>query len=453
MTKIAVVGAGYVGLVTGACLAKLGHAVLCLEVDERRLIELKNGRSPIHEPGLSELLAEGIAQGRLRFSDDYREVATVDFAFIAVPTPPREDGSADTAYVRCAVSSVLNHCSPGLTIAIKSTVPVGLGDEMAQLAAGYGKGVEVVSNPEFLRQGAAVRDFLEPDRVVIGASSVATASHVADLYSSLKCPVLMVTRKSAELGKYTANALLASKISFMNEISHIASALEADVDDVARIVGTDRRIGTSFLQAGLGWGGSCFPKDVLALSSLARSYGCPTPILRAVYDVNEGQKDHVTELLVEAVQLQESPVVAILGLAFKPKTDDVRGSPALDVARRLLSRRVAVRAHDPQASANAMRMVPELTCPPDPYEAVAGADAVLLATEWPEYQQLDWILIRELMRGNVVIDGRNVLDLAALSSLGFRYSGFGRRRMDGGAAARSTLSTHRNGDQAGAAFP
>ena len=297
---------------------------------------------------------------------------------------------------------------------------MGTADIIGQMASVLGAGIEVVSNPEFLRQGTAVRDFLNPDRVVIGASSLQSAVDVARLYGRLDVPIVAVDRRSAELAKYTANALLATRISFMNEISHIAAAVDADVDDVARIVGMDGRIGPAFLKAGLGWGGSCFPKDVLALSSAAASNGCSTPILQAVYETNELQREYAAKLLLDAVRTVHDPVVAVLGLAFKPNTDDVRGSPALAIAGRLLKEGVVVRVHDPRALANASRVLPGVDCCPDPYSALEGADALLLATEWEEYGALDWVLIRETMRGKTVLDGRNVLNRVLLAELGFR---------------------------------
>ena len=432
MAQLAVVGAGYVGLVTAACLSEFGHQVTCIEVDEGRLSRLRSGDLPIHEPGLSELVSKHTLDGRLRFAGEYGPIAGAEFVFIAVPTPPRKDGAADTSHVLQAVNSLIPHARPGVVIVIKSTVPVGTGDQLAGLALVLEAGLEVVSNPEFLRQGTAVHDFMAPDRVVIGASSTHEAARVADLYASLEAPVVCVDRRSAELAKYTANALLATRISFMNEISHIAAAVHADVDDVARIVGLDRRIGPAFLQAGLGWGGSCFPKDVLALRWVAATSGCPAPILEAVYKTNELQREGAAELLLSAVRAIDDPVVAILGLAFKPNTDDVRGSPALSIARRLLKEGVIVRAHDPFAAVNAGRVLPDVDYRPEPYSALDGADALLLATEWEEYRGLDWVLVRETMRGKTVLDGRNALDALFLRELGFRYWSIGGGAHDNG---------------------
>jgi UDPglucose 6-dehydrogenase len=280
---------------------------------------------------------------------------------------------------------------------------------------------------------------LHPDRVVIGAASAEGVERLALIYTPLDAPIVAVDRRSAELAKYTANALLAARISFMNEISHIAMAVNADVDDVARIVGMDRRIGPAFLRSGLGWGGSCFPKDVLALTSTAALNGCHTPILRAVYEINQLQAKHTAKLLLDAVSGIEEPVVAILGLAFKPNTDDVRGSPALGIARQLLAEGVIVRAHDPFALINASRVLPDVQYHEDAYSALDGADAVLLATEWEEYCSLDWVLVRESMRGKTVVDGRNSLNRVLLNELGFCYWSFGRAIHTNGNAAMAHL--------------
>jgi UDPglucose 6-dehydrogenase len=444
VARLAVIGAGYVGLVTAACLSELGHRVTSIEVDETRLSALSAGELPVHEPGLAELVCRNARDGRLQFTDEYAKTRDVESVFIAVPTPSRDDGSADISYVLQAIDSLIPHVLPGTTIVIKSTVPVGTADSIAGLQPVLDARIEIVSNPEFLRQGTAVQDFLQPDRVVIGASSLQAAVDVTRLYASLDAPIIAVDRRSAELAKYTANALLATRISFMNEIAHIATALQADVDEVARIVGLDRRIGPSFLGAGLGWGGSCFPKDVLALSSAASGHGCSTPILEAVYEVNRLQGKHATKLLLEGISGTDEPIVAILGLAFKPNTDDVRGSPALGVAKQLLEEGVTVRAHDPHALVNAGRVLPDVDYCEDTYSALDGADAVLLATEWEEYYDLDWVLVRESMRGKTVVDGRNVLDGAHLTELGFQYRSFGRPQYNGNGNGNGT-DHHTNG--------
>ncbi|MDP9378873.1 MAG: UDP-glucose/GDP-mannose dehydrogenase family protein [Chloroflexota bacterium] len=426
--RIGVIGAGYVGLVTGACFAHLGYRVVCIETDPWRLAMLHRGELPIHEPGLDELVARGRRAGRLDFTSDYVVgLNLADVAFIAVPTPPRPDGQADTSFVLSAVRSALEHAPQGLILVTKSTVPVGTADAITELARRSGRGdVHVVSNPEFLREGSAIRDFLHPDRVVVGASDPEAASVVAGLYESLEAPVITCDWRSSELAKYTANALLATRISFINEISALCEAVGADIEEVGRIVGSDRRIGPDYLGAGLGWGGSCFPKDLRALDAMAAEHGCPAPILRGVREVNERQRGKALALLLAAVRTREEPTVGVLGLAFKPGTDDVRGAPALDVIAGLLGEGVAVHAHDPVASANARREVPDACYCVDPYEVAKGCHALLLATDWAEYLGLDWGRVRSLMRGDTVVDGRNVLDGSILNQLGFRYISFGR---------------------------
>lgn len=436
MSRITVIGAGYVGLVTGGGLAWMGHSVVLLESDRSRLARLIDGHLPIHEPGLAELLAEAREAGRLRFGHDYAAVIpSSDYAFLAVNTPAGPDGEADTRFVFSAVRMLLEHARPGLTLVTKSTVPVGTGDEIERLVSEAGlDGIEVVSNPEFLREGSAVEDFLHPDRIVVGTSRPATAEAVARLYEGLDAAVFVTSRRSAELAKYAANALLATRISFINEIASISEAVGADVEEVARVVGADSRIGPKFLQAGLGWGGSCFPKDLSALAAMAARSGRRAAILEAVIEVNARQRQRTVELLRDATGGREGATVGVLGLAFKPHTDDLRGSPALDIIGRLLEHGVRVRAHDPQAMAHASLLLPTVTLSHEPYDVAEGADALLLATEWPEYLQLDWTRIRRAMRGRLLLDGRNALHGGILRALGFEYRSFG--RADDRAAAR-----------------
>ena len=426
--RIAVIGAGYVGLVTSACLANLGHAVTCVEIDPERLARLERGEVPIYEPGLDEIVTHNRLAGRLAFTADHAAaIQDAAFAFVAVNTPPGLDGQADTSFVFAAARAIIAHAAPGLVLVTKSTVPVGTGDTIARLAAAAGRAdVEVVSNPEFLREGCAIADFMMPDRIVVGAEAPGAADAVAMLYESLGPTAVVTDRRSAELAKYAANAFLATRISFMNEIATICEAVAADVTEVAHIMGLDRRIGPAFLQAGLGWGGSCFPKDVRALAATAIQHGCRPSILQAALDVNARQRERVFERLRDAVAGRPEATVAVLGLAFKPGTDDVREAPALEIVAGLIEAGVHVRAHDPVAAENAHRALPNIANCPDAYAAASGADALLLATEWGEYQSLDWPAIRNVMRGTLVIDGRNILDGTLLSSLGFTYVGIGR---------------------------
>ncbi len=427
-SSVTVIGAGYVGLVTSACLAELGHTVVCVEINPLRLAMLERGEIPIYEPGLEELVRRHRTDGRLTFTDDYTvAIPAADFAFIAVNTPPAADGRADTSFVFSAADAILAHARPGLIIVTKSTVPVGTGDALAQRArAGGHASVKIVSNPEFLREGSALADFMVPDRIVVGAADPAAGRAVAGLYASLDAPVIVCDRRSSELAKYAANAFLATRISFMNEIATLCEAAAADVEAVARVMGTDRRIGPAFLRAGLGWGGSCFPKDVRALAAIAADHGHPSALLPAAVTVNAQQRGRVVAQLVAAVQGRTDATVGILGLAFKPGTDDVRESPALAVAERLHEDGIRVRAHDPVAMANAQIVLPGIEYCHDPYEVAVGCDALLLATEWPDYLVLDWHRLRERVRGTVLLDARNALDGKIASAFGFDYRSIGR---------------------------
>jgi UDPglucose 6-dehydrogenase len=421
---VTVIGGGYVGLVTAACLAHLGNRVTVVETDHERLRELCRGRCPIHEPGLPELLAEGSASGGLRFTHDCASaVPESELVFVTVNTPARDDGETDTTWVLAAVDAASVYMRPGTTLVIKSTAPPGTADK---LAADLPDGVEAVCNPEFLRQGTAVQDFMQPDRIVIGVQDRAAADPLLDAYATLDSPIIITSRRSAELAKYAANAFLAMRISFINEVSELADAVGADVEEVAAVVGSDSRIGPSYLRAGLGWGGSCFPKDVLAQISTARRHGCRPTLLEATHEVNRRQRERALESLLAAARQQRDPTIAIFGLAFKPGTGDLRGSPSLEIIGRLLEAGCHVQAHDPVASAAAARLLPNVRYCETPYEAAAGADAALLATEWDEYRSLDWVQVYGAMRGDRIVDGRNCLDRPALEAIGFQCHAFGR---------------------------
>lgn len=423
--RVTVIGGGYVGLVTAAGLADIEHEVTCLESSLERVAQLQAGHLPIFEPGLPELVAMNRAASRLSFSSDYQSaIAGADLIFLAVNTPEGVEGHADTRFVFTAARAALEHARDGQVLVVKSTVPVGTADALAALARTGGGGVSVVSNPEFLREGMALTDFFKPDRIVIGKDDEKAAAVVASAYSMLSAPVIQCSRRSAELAKYAANALLAARISFMNEIAGICQEAGADIDEVTSIVGADRRIGENYLKAGLGWGGSCFPKDIRALVATARALGRTPLILEAVSQVNALQRHTGFSMLKS--HLGPGSAVAILGLAFKPDTDDIRGAPALEVMSQLLQAGYRVKAHDPAAVANARAVYPEVEYSASAYDAVEGAAGLLLATEWPEYLALDWQRVHDLMHGHVVLDGRNILDPALLCALGFRYLSFGR---------------------------
>jgi len=428
MSQISVIGAGYVGLVTGACLAELGHHVCCLDIDADKIAALRAGRVPFYEPGLAELVAAMRADGRIRFTTSYAEaVPGAEFIFIAVNTPAGAEGQADLMAVRSAVRALAPLLRPGAVIVNKSTVPIGTGDLVTWLVARHTRvPFSVVSHPEFLREGSALDDFRHPDRLVFGARERAAAERVAALYGQLSCPVIITDIRTAEMIKYASNAFLATRISFINEIAAICERLGADVTEVARGMGYDRRIGHHFLQAGIGWGGSCFPKDVRALIHMAAASGSHPQLLRAVVEINHDQRLRVVQKLQALLGSLEERVVALWGLAFKPNTDDLRNAPALELAELLRHEGCLLRAYDPVAMERARALLPGVTLCGDAYDAASGADAVVLVTEWDEFRHLDLPRVRALMRTPVLIDGRNALDPAAVRACGIVYVGVGR---------------------------
>ena len=426
--RVCVLGAGYVGLVTAACLSEIGHTVTVLEVDRNRRTLLQRGVVPIREPGLDDIVARQVATGRLSFeATDDDLLRDADVVMIAVGTPPTIGGRADMTAVEDAFRAI-THAAPRALVVVKSTVPPGTAARLegSARADGY-EGVRVVSNPEFLREGRAISDFMRPDRIVIGSSDREAGAAVAALYVPLRASVIQCRPEEAELSKYASNALLAARISFMNEISWIADRVGADVTRVSSIVGQDARIGPAFLSAGLGWGGSCFPKDVSALAALAEDLGEDAPMLRATIAVNHRQRERALDLALRALEFApEHPAVAVLGVAFKPGTDDVRESPALWLVTRLLGAGLDVRVTDPLAMEQARSVEPAATYVRDPQAAIRGADVVILATEWPEWQSLDWGAAARAMRGDTVIDARNVLSAGAVMAAGLRYRALGR---------------------------
>jgi UDPglucose 6-dehydrogenase len=425
---VAMVGAGYVGLTTGACLAHLGHRVVVVDVDKGRIEGLRAGQMPIFEEGLAELVAEGVEAGRLSFTlDAANAVAGAEFVFLCVPTPRGADGSADLRHVRDAARHVGPHLRPDAVVVTKSTVPVG---SAAAVAGALGRPeVAVVSNPEFLREGRAIHDCLHPDRVVVGALDRAIAERVAGLYASLDAPVVITDPASSETIKYAANAFLAMKVSFINSVANLCQRVGADIGDVIEGMSYDRRIGADHLTPGPGWGGSCFPKDTSALIRLAEDHGYDFALLRQVVAVNEEQFEYVAERAAEAAGgVMAGARIAVWGLTFKAGTDDLRDSPAIAVIRRLRARGALVVAYDPTQPDPSDPVLAglglELT--EDPYSACQDARCLLLLTEWAEFAAADLVKAAAGMASPTLIDGRNLLDPAAARAAGFRYEGIGR---------------------------
>jgi len=431
MKNIAIIGAGYVGLVSGACFSDLGNKVTCVDINEQRIANLSKGIMPIFEPGLEELIRRNVGAKRLYFTTSYEQsLADADYVFIAVGTPSDVDGQADLRYVRMAAESIADTMDHYLIIVNKSTVPVGTGDWLADIVRSRRPDVpdfDVVSCPEFLREGSAISDFMNPDRVILGATNRDAAERVARLHLPLRTRLMITDLRTAEMVKYASNAFLATKISFINEIANICEALGADVKEVAYGMGLDNRIGHAFLGAGLGWGGSCFPKDVKALASMAEVESRHPHLLHAVMDINRDQRHSPLRKIENFLGRDlRGTVIGILGLSFKPNTDDMREAPSLEIIRNLQRKGATVRAYDPVAMQNAARLLSDVEMMDTPYEVADGADALVLVTEWNEFQNLDLIRVKESMRQPILIDGRNIYDPTAVSDLGFQYSGIGR---------------------------
>jgi len=450
--NVCVIGTGYVGLTTGACLAFLGHKVTCIDSDERKVELLRKGGTPIYEPLLTDLLAD--AKPNLRFDTDYAVgVPNADVIFIAVGTPPTPNGSPDLKYLCAAATGIGKHFQGEFTVVVnKSTVPIGSGNWVGSLvrdAWEEAKGEKadgrfaVASNPEFLREGTAIGDTLYPDRVVIGSDNKRALEILYSLYRPIldqtftapsflprpedvgAAPLISTDLASAELIKYAANAFLATKISYINEISHLAERVGADILQVAKGIGLDARIGTRFLQAGLGWGGSCFGKDTAALVATAREYGLKMPIVEAAREINKFQRELVIDKLLAELKILKGRTIGLLGIAFKPNTDDLREAPALDIAKMLMERGCKVKAHDPVAMERFQREHGDMgvTCCETAEAVIGDTDAVVLVTEWHQYSELPWERLAPTMRLPIILDGRNVLDRARLTRYGFRYIG------------------------------
>jgi UDPglucose 6-dehydrogenase len=430
---IAVIGTGYVGLVTGACFAEFGVDVTCVDIDSDKISRLLAGEMPIYEPGLEQLVTKNMQSGRLRFTTDLRQaVEQALVIFLAVGTPPKHDGSPDLSFVEAAARSVADHMNGYKVIVTKSTVPIGTGEFLRKLIREQLKSnlnFGIVSNPEFLREGAAINDFMRPDRVVIGSRDEEAVAIMRDLYRPLyliEAPFVVTSLEAAELTKYAANAFLATKISFINEIANLCESIGCDVHDVARAIGMDRRIGSKFLHPGPGFGGSCFPKDTQALASVARDFGRDSIIVDAVIEVNRRQRQAMVPKIEKLVGELKGKTVAILGLAFKPETDDMREAPAIDIIAGLLDRGATVRAYDPVAMSEAAKVLPQVSFASDEYEAVTDADALVFVTEWNQFRALDMGRVRDLMKTPRIADLRNIYDPTDMRELGFEYVGVGR---------------------------
>lgn len=446
--NVCVIGTGYVGLVTGACLAEVGHQVVCMDDDAGKIRVLLDGGMPIYEPHLEGMVRRTRAAGRLQFTADVSEaVRDAAVIFICVNTPPLPDGEADLSYVESAVRRIAEHATRSTLITEKSTVPVQTGAWIEKTLAVYGKrpGVEfdVASNPEFTREGMAVEDFLHPDRIVVGVSSARAEQRLRDLYAPIvegrfRCPIhadcrqdravpfVVTDIRSAELIKHASNSFLALKISFANALADVCELAGGDILQVTKGVGLDRRIGRAFLNAGIGFGGSCFPKDVKAFVKIAEKSGYDFALLKEVDRINERRREMVLEKLKKALWILRGKRIGLLGLAFKPETDDVRQAPALAIARRLMEEGAEVRGYDPQAGSKAAGALPELTICSGPYEVAAQAEALILCTEWAEFLGLDWPRVKAQMIRPLILDGRNALDREKLTTLGFEYIAIGR---------------------------
>jgi UDPglucose 6-dehydrogenase len=431
VSDVAVIGAGYVGLTTAVCLAHLGHDVVCADIDADRVDRLNKGEVPILEDGLPELLAEGLASRRLRFVVGAPNAASIAaFVFLCVPTPQGDDGSADLSFVDTVAREIAPVLRPGTVVINKSTMPVGSTRMVQRVLAEAGAPPEevlVASNPEFLREGTSVRDFLEPNRVVIGCTDASVAVRVSDLYKSLHAPILVTDPASAEMIKYASNAFLATKISFVNAIANLCEAVDADVREVALGMGYDQRIGFEFLHPGPGYGGSCFPKDTAALLYAAETAGYDFSLLKGVVQVNKEQHERMVSKLADLVGGSlAGATIAVWGLTFKANTDDLRDSPALVIVRRLIEEGAVVRAYDPAAGERAADLVPGLEVGSDPYEVCNGARALAVLTEWDEFRWMDFDRVAEMLQTPTVLDTRNILDPAALRRQGYTYEGVGR---------------------------
>lgn len=433
--RIAIIGSGYVGLVSGTCFAQFGNQVTCVDKDAGKIEALKKGKIPIYEPGLEEMVKENVSEGRLSFTTDLKDaIPGAEAVFIAVGTPTsrRGDGYADLSYVYAAAKEIAPQLKNYAVIVDKSTVPVGTAEQVKRIIKEENPQADfdVASNPEFLREGAAIDDFMRPDRVVIGVENEKAAEVLRELYKPLyliETPIMVTDVKTAELTKYASNAFLATKISFINEIANLCEAIGANVIDLARGMGLDKRIGPKFLHPGPGYGGSCFPKDTKAAVRIAQEHKSPLRVVETVIEVNSAQKARMVQKIREALGGSEAgKIIAVLGLTFKPETDDMRDSPSLTILPALFEKGARIQAHDPHGMEIAKDLMPELKYFEDPYEACEGADCAVLMTEWNEYRALDLDRLKKTMKNNIFVDLRNVYEPESLREKGFKYYGVGR---------------------------
>jgi UDPglucose 6-dehydrogenase len=431
--NICVIGTGYVGLVTGSCFAEFGLNVTCVDNDEQKIALLQKGTSPIFEPGLEEMVKRNLREGRLVFTTEIDKAVEKSLViFIAVGTPPKKDGSVDMTYIDEVARKIGENLNGYKVIATKSTVPVGTGERIRKVIQQYERkkvNFDIVSNPEFLREGAAIEDFMRPNRVVIGAASEQAMAIMKDLYSPLyliEAPFVITNIETAEMIKYASNAFLATKVSFINEIANICEKVGADVNVVARGMGLDQRIGSKFLHAGPGYGGSCFPKDTLGIAKIAEKHGYRFEIVRSVMKVNEKQKERMVAKVKEALGNLKGKTIAVLGLSFKPNTDDMREAPSLKIISSLQREGAKIRAYDPKAMEVARKIFKKIEYGKDPYDVAKGSDALLIITEWNQFRNLDLKRLQKIMKSPVFLDFRNIYEPAKMREMGFKYFAVGR---------------------------
>ncbi|MFH1791059.1 MAG: UDP-glucose/GDP-mannose dehydrogenase family protein [Candidatus Omnitrophota bacterium] len=429
--NISIIGTGYVGLVTGACFADLGNNVVCIDNDRGKVKSLKKGNITIYEPGLEEMVKRNVKVGRIRFTDSMKEAINGSkVIFICVGTPPKEDGAPDLCYIENVSREIAGHIKDYRLIVEKSTVPVETGEKVKEVIKSYKGGrfrFDVASNPEFLREGSAIDDFMKPDRIVIGAESATARELMAELYNPLKAPIVFTDIKGAEIIKHAANSFLATKISFINAVSMVCEKVGADIQEVALGIGLDKRIGTGFLNAGIGYGGSCFPKDVDAFIHICGALGYDFGLLREVKRINDEQRSAVVRKAEHLLWNLKDKTIGVLGLSFKPNTDDIRSAPSIDIIAQFQAAGCRVKAYDPKAMEKAKKELNNVTFCKSAYDAAKSSDCIVIATDWNEFKELDFKRIKKLLRQPVIVDGRNIYDPRKMKKMGFRYSGIGRK--------------------------